>query len=427
MFSKIRQEISVRFKEKRIQQVVLLYSVNVISIPVGIVSSIIVTRFLGAEVYGDYKFLTSVFSLAVVLFTFGFFQAGNRALVLNNDITKAKEIYGTELVIVAMLFLIMAFCLTVFGQIDPNLKAKGLNNFFILLIPFSWVFLLLQYFEDLFQADNQIKLLAATRLWPKIGFLIIVLILLYFYSDYQGDRHSVIWLFFLSIQAIVFITVLMKIKPSFHNIKSRIAEIWKFNLTYGSHVFIGSLFSVGLGHLSGVLISYYGIDNTGVGYYTLALTFAAPLALIPNVIATTHYKDFSTQKQISARLIKVTLLFSLAGLIVLWIIVGPFIRIFYGPDFEPVIMLNLIVSTGVMFHGLADFFNRFLGAHGKGKALRNSSFIIGATLLILNLILIPKFGETGAAITKIASGGIYFMLMIFYYKNLRSELKNQYK
>ena len=91
----------------RIKQVVSLLAVNVFIIPLSFVSNIIITRFLGPIAFGDFKFLLYVFSFSLVLFNFGFFQAGNRALVLNTDLEKAREYYGSMLVILLGLFLVM--------------------------------------------------------------------------------------------------------------------------------------------------------------------------------------------------------------------------------------------------------------------------------------------------------------------------------
>jgi O-antigen/teichoic acid export membrane protein len=77
-----------------------------------------------------------------------------------------------------------------------------------------------------------------------------------------------------------------------------------------------------------------------------------------------------------------------------------------------------VVSFGVILNGLADFINRFLGSHGKGKALRNSAILVGFSLLILNIIFIPRFGETGAAYTKLLSGVIYLLSMYWFYRRL---------
>ena len=147
-----------------------------------------------------------------------------------------------------------------------------------------------------------------------------------------------------------------------------------------------------------------------------------PLAFIPNVIATSHYKDFSTSSKVSNMLLNITLAISLVSLLGAVVLVGPFVRIFYGSEFAPVIKLTYIVSFGILLNGLGDFFNRFLGSHGKGKALRNSAFIVGISVMMFNVILIPMFGEYGAALTTFISGLIYFVCMYIYYRRLVSAL-----
>lgn len=406
----------------RLKQVVSLFAVNILIIPLSIISNIFITRFLGPEAFGDFKFLYYVFTLAIVLFTFGFYQAGNRAMVLNADPEKTREYYGSMLIVTAGLFLVLAISLTIYAFIDNNITEKGLRNMLLAIIPFSWMFLLTNYFEVLFQADNKISLLAKSRLYPKIIFLFFVLLLFLFLSKFKGNRLAIIWTIFLFTHITGFLYILYKVNPSFRNSAARIKEIWHFNKTYGFNVYFGTIFNVAISSLSGLLIGYFGINNAGVGYYALALTIAEPLSFIPNVIATTHYKDFSTKNNIPARLTLVTLGVSASALILCWLLVGPFIRIFYGYEFRPVISLTFIVSIGVILNGFADYYNRFLGAHGQGKALRNSAIIVGIIVMICNFTLIPYFGETGAAYTRVISGIIYILSMLWFYRRLVSAL-----
>ena len=402
----------------KLRQVISLLSVNVIVIPLSVVSSMIITRFLGPVAYGDYKFLLNLFSLAVVIFSFGYFQAGNRALVLNNDIQKAKEIYGAELIITAILFLIMTAFLCAYALVDHNIIEKGLRKTLLLLIPFSWVFLLVKYFEVLFQADNKIKLLAKSRLYPQLGYFTSILIIYLFIFHYSGNKLAIIMAAYLLTQILAFSYIIYVINPSFKNLKRRIKEILVYNRSYGFNVYLGSVLAVGFSQLTGLLISYFASDNSGVGYFSLATTIAGPLSFIPNVIATTHYKDFSTSKQVPRKLFMTTIIVSGAALILCWLLVKPFIKYFYTPEFSPVIPLTYIVSIGIILNGVADFFNRFLGSHGKGKALRNSAFIVGFCLMIFNILLIPRFGETGAAWTLLLSGVVYFISIYWYYRKL---------
>lgn len=405
------------------RQVLGLFSVNIIGIPIAIITSIVVTRFLGAQGYGDYRFIISIFNFAIIIFTFGFFQAGNRALVLNNNKQKAKEYYGAELAITGGLFIIMSIFLACYALLDPNIQAKQLSKFLLFIIPFGWVFLISSYFETLFQADNRIRMLAQVRLYPKVGFLITAALIYFIFMDKEINRLAVIWGFYLSTEIIVYLFVLYKLRISFTNSKERLMEIWNFNKSFGFNVYIGSLFAVGFAALTEILISYFGVDNSGVGYYSLALAFCMPLSFIPNTIATTHYKDFSASERISKKLFLITLGLTLAALIGLWFVVGPFVEFFYGKEFSSVITITFIVSIGVTAHGFADFFNRYLGANGQGKTLRNSSFIVGTSILLFSLLFIPRWGEQGAAYAKLIAGFVYLTVIGWYYFKYTTKRK----
>ena len=181
------------------------------------------------------------------------------------------------------------------------------------------------------------------------------------------------------------------------------------------------MFAVGFASLTDVLISYFSVDNVGVGFYSLAVTFALPLSMVPATMATTHYKDFAKQKKISVKLILLTVLLSFCAMLCLWIVVPPFIKYFYGAEFLPVIKLNYLVCFGMIMHGMADFFNRFIAAKGKGLLLRNASFVVGFATLGINLLLIPSFGATGAAYTKILSGLVYLIVILVCYIKVKNK------
>jgi len=155
---------------KRLKQIASLFSVNIIGIPIGMFTSIILTRYLGANSYGDFMFINNLINLVIVIGTFGIFQAGNRAIVLTENKEKIKEYYGAEMVFTVGVFLIVFLFLFLFVNYDPNINAKGLRLITLFVMPFSWVYILVKYFEVLFQADNKIGLLAKTRLLPKFFF-----------------------------------------------------------------------------------------------------------------------------------------------------------------------------------------------------------------------------------------------------------------
>ena len=413
--SSIKSRALIYWKNKRIRQVFLLFSVNIASIPIGIITSVILSRYLGPNGFGDYQFLNNIFTFCIPVFVFGFFNAANRALVLNTNKEKAREYFGASFIILIGLFLIMSTVLTFYSFIDSNLKEKHLNNLLLYSIPFGWIYFASNYFETLFQADNRINLLAISRLLPKIGFLISAAVIYWFLSQ-NTSRLQVAWGLYISMQAITCIYIFYKINLSFKNIKTVMHEIWQYNKTYGIHVYIGGAFSTSVASLSGILISYFAENNSEVGFYSLALSLSAPLSFIPNAIATTNYREFAAHSRIPKKLTQLTLLLTSLSLIALWFIVPPFISYFYTDKFKPVVYLNLIVSITLACYGMADYYNRFLGSHGHGKLLRNTSFIFGSLILIFSVVFIPRFGARGAAFARLFGGVAYLLCMFYYYK-----------
>lgn len=411
-----KQYIRETIQSNSFKQVASLFSVNLIGIPLGIVTNIIVTKYLGAQLYGDYKFIQSVFHFAILLFTFGFFQAGNRAIVICKDEIKNREYYGAIFVIMIGVFIIMSISLAIYVHFDSNIISKGLSKTFLFILPLGFLYLWSRYYEVLLPADNQIGILSKLRLYPRILNLIGALILYYFLFNKQFNKLYLVLLLYSATQLVAYLYAIIKLRINFKSLKSNVVEIWQYNKSFGFNVYLGSLFAVGFANLTEILISYFGADNTGVGYYSLAVALSQPLSLIPSTIATTHYKSFASQNKISKKLVLTTLGLSIASMVVLWLAVPPFIIWFYGEAFRPVITINFFVCIGVMIYGLSDFYNRFLGAHGKGKLLRNASFVVGLGALVSNLIFIPSLGEYGAAYAKIMAGLIYLFIIIFYYR-----------
>lgn len=389
---------------------------NFASLPIGIATSILLARTLGAEGYGNYNFIISVFTFFSLIVTLGFFQAGNRALVLNHNEEIAKQYFGAMLAVLLVLFTALSSALLLYGLLDPNLKRKSIDSLFLAAIPLSLIFLSGNYIETLLQADNRIRLLSFHRLSTKIFYLLILT------SIFTAKNINGNWVLFaiysyLITHSLSFLLVLYKLKPSKKHLINRLREIWVYNKSFGFNVYLGGVLAVGFASLSQILISYFSSNNSGVGFYALAVTFCAPLSLIPNTIATVYYKEFAQSSKIPTITLKISFLISLLALIILWLAIKPFIFLFYGMAFKPVITFIYVLSIGVLAHGFGDMYNRFLGANGQAIALRDSAFVVGVASLIASFILIPRFGVMGAVITTLIAGFIYLSTIYLYYFN----------
>ena len=286
------------------------------------------------------------------------------------------------------------------------------------MIPFSIVFYVLQYLEQVLPSCNKINWLIIQRYTPRVGFFLIGLFVYFFVMkrNLSWNPVVVVWSSFLLTQLIVYLYVLRKMKPSFTNVKCRIQEIKCSIKEYGRHVYIGNLFSTAFAALMPVILSMVSETNSNVGFYSLSCTLSSPLSFIPIVIATSHYQQFASYASIPRKLLLVTCGISIFALVVLWTLIGPFISFFYTEEFLPVIALTFITSIGTLLYGISDFFSRFLMAKGMGKLLRNSSFIVGFTTFMCSLIMIPLFHAIGAAIANMMAGVVYLVTIVLYYK-----------
>lgn len=386
--------------------------------PVMLLLNILLARELGPIRYGDYTYLLSVLTLFTTIFTFGFFQAGGRALVLNSSHRRRLQYYGAELVILVFLYLLLNFALILFVQFDSNIREKGLLDYFSILLLCSWVFLFKRYCEVLFQADGKVQLLSFSKIFQPILYLSLIVLFAFFESDLSLRVVLIIFIGsnFFSVLVVVYI-----IRPNFNMLWRRLNEIWLYNKKFGFHLYLGSVLPLSLSMLSMMLISYYSDDNAGLAFYSIALSLSALITVIPNTMATVHYRSFSKSKVLPLELVAKTFMLTFIATFALIVCVQRFVQIAYGIDYVLVYKLVYILACGMLAHGFGDLLNRYLSAKGHGKYVRNASILTGLFLLSSSLMLIPIYQEYGAAISTSLTGLVYFLMLLFYYRKVANE------
>ena len=111
------------------------------------------------------------------------------------------------------------------------------------------------------------------------------------------------------------------------------------------------------------------------------------------------------------------------ALVVFYAFIEMVIVRFYSEDYIAVSEISKYLIIAFMFHGLGDLFNRFLGAKGKGKLLRNAAYVVGIVNVLGYTILVKYFDLNGAILTKILASGMYMIVMCFYYFNFIKKNK----
>lgn len=370
------------------------------------------TKQLDTEDYGEYSLFVNIFGVSKVLFNFGFFQSTGRIVALTTDKMQCCKIYGAALSICLLLDLIMNASIIFF--LCTFQKYQYLLSVFLLTIPLNWIYLIQEFMELVLQGNNKITILSISRIVPRLLFLMFVVICFSFI-----DEVSVATCLTAALMsyAIVYIVIIIKLSPDFYEIKKSLKKIWDSNLQFGFNIYIGSVFAVGIANLTGVLISYFISDTSNVGFYNLSLQLATPLTLVPNILATVLFTRFVNENKIKKEYEILVLVICISIAFFLFILSDTIVDFLYGEKYVYVAKLLNYLLIGSLLYGIANFYNKFLLAKGRGKELRNASFVVGFILLISNIFLIKIFGVLGAAYSYILAG-LANCLCIFYYYRL---------
>lgn len=393
------------------KQVLLLYSCTIIGVFIGVLVSILNTRNLCPSEYGDVRYINNIIALISGLFLFGYFVSGCRLLAVSKTKEEAREIKGIMLVILFGTVLLMMLVMAALGVFYNVVLEKPYANLFFVAIPFCGSTILLNYINTSSQGDNSIGMIAKARLLPGVAYLIFGFLVYY----YWGASSTKMILLQNGVYFVVLLILIILNKPSFKNLRANWRKLNEENRGYGLQVYYGALCNVSVQYIAGITLGLVALDNTDVGFYTLALTVTTPLAMLPNVIGTTKFKEFAHQNKISGKLIKYTVLLTLITYLGFIVLIYPVVDFLYDESYGIVALYACFLALGNSFQGLGDVFNRFLGAHSQGKQLRNGAWAAGLVLVIGFTVGIYYWGIWAAIITKILGSLTYFLMMLYFY------------
>ncbi|MBR6370353.1 MAG: hypothetical protein IKS24_04655, partial [Bacteroidaceae bacterium] len=152
-----------------------------------------------------------------------------------------------------------------------------------------------------------------------------------------------------------------------------------------------------------------------VGFYTLALSFAQPLSYLPGIVGTAYFKSFVHEDHIPGKVFFTTVILTVISCLGFVLLVHPVISL-YNESYGIVATYASWLAVGFSIHGVGDMINRYLGSHGQGVSIRNSSFTCGAVKILGSLFLVWQYSINGAIITVILSSLVYTLSLFWKYR-----------
>jgi O-antigen/teichoic acid export membrane protein len=185
-------------------------------------------------------------------------------------------------------------------------------------------------------------------------------------------------------------------------------------------IFFGLVINV-FSWIDSFTIGYYKTVSD-VGIYNVALPLAFLLLTIPGLflllflpLITKEYsrKNFSLISQLSKQIGKWIFILNLPLLILMILFPGAIINLLFRSEYIAAENSLRLLSIGIFFYSLSIVSENLLSMAGKSKTVLASLALASLTNIILNIILVPKWGIDGAAFSTMISY-IFWGILIFF-------------
>lgn len=360
----------------------------------------IIARFLGPSGKGEVFLITQIFGFIQVIFSFGFGPAIIYFLKKNEiSLEKVNLFIWVHCLLLAVLFTIGVFFISdiINTLIGGNLSVKLLAlTFFIGQI--NILSALIGY--KIQMSDDGIKYQSVAGLVSN-GFyvLFLVLALIVFNLGVVGVAYSLV-----GSALIKLIMFFLKKDSSLISFEKVDASDLNKLLKYGSHIFLTNFFLTSVFRIDTFFLNKM-VSTADLGLYSVSVNISELLLLIPSAIGIAlfpHLSGLIRDEQLSTMCLvgRVSFIIGLLGIVGLSIIGYPFIWVVFGESFLPAYVPFLFLLPGLMAMTVNYSYSNYFSSIGR-PLIGAYVFIAGLIInVILNLVLIPQLGISGAAISS---------------------------
>jgi O-antigen/teichoic acid export membrane protein len=379
-----------------------------------LVFNVFLSRTLGVENFGKWSFYFSIISIISVLSYFGINNASNKFIAQFNKTIFIKDVINSSIKIRFFISLIFSVVFLIFSQIILiNYGNLEMKRFFLCATPFIFLSGFVEYLKSVFSGLHRIKFNFIITIL-EYGFKLIFILFLVILS-------TKLWVVMGSLVLSLFITSLIGLyllyNFFYNSLKQTGKDFKKKILQYSYPLLIISLGSLALTEIDTVMIGLLS-SSYEVGVYAIAkqiilklphISFAIALGTMPIFAKITEENKEELKKKF-LKIIKINaLIFTIVC--VLLVFLSPFfIPLIFGVAYKASVLPLQILSIYLFFLASSIILNNFLDYSGKAKKRAIHMSITLCFNVLLNLILIPKYGSVGAAISTTISYTPYVIL-----------------
>jgi O-antigen/teichoic acid export membrane protein len=388
------------------------FGTRVLTIIIGLLTSVMVSRALGPEGKGLYAVAVSIGAVGV--------QFGNLGLHASNTYFIAQErgrlpvLLGNSL-LVGFGFggLIALACWIIFLLRPEWAPISGL----LLILALLWIPLGLLYllFQNLLIGIQEIFVYNQIELFTKIGAVALIGCAIFF------NQVNVQVLFSIGIISVSVASIWSLIKLCSHLAQAPIPslKLLKNGFLYGFKAYLAALFSFLVLKVDLLLVAYL-LGRVQAGYYSIAVGLADMVYLLPMVSGTILFPKLSAMSsnkekwKYSRRVAWIMTAFMVSVASFSGLFSRIFIRLLFGDVFIPAVAAFNWLLPAIVFLSINTVFMNYFASIGMPSITVYSPGLAMVTNVLLNLILIPKLGIIGASMSSIVAYGMMLIMSIIY-------------
>ena len=398
--------------------VVSVVSAKVVVLVVTALSTPLLYRFLGPSAFGEYAFLLSVFAMYMIFVSSGITDGVRKFLAEDRGAANWSEhvvgFYFRLAVLLSVLGALLLVLATWTGLVGLAFGAELTTSFYVLAaLVVSAQFR--DYARKTLMGFGLEKYSEPLKVLDKLGFVVVAVPLTYVGLGVHGALAGHL---FASVLVAVIGLALVHRRISLTCMFTRPTKRFprKELLTFNSMSIALVFLLMSLYHIDIVMLHRFRAD-AAVGNYRAALTIAEFLWFVPMAIQTVFVHStselwsqnrFRKISELASRTTRYTFLLTAVMAVGLAALADVAVPIYFGTEAEPAITPLLLLLPGALGFALA----RPILAVSQGEGtLRYPVAATGAAAainLVLNLVLIPRFGMQGAAVaTSIGYGSMF--------------------
>jgi O-antigen/teichoic acid export membrane protein len=387
---------------------------NVAQVTTGFLVSIILARALGPEGRGEYALLILVTGTLAMIMNPAIYASAN--YFMSTKKWKSNEAFWTVLISSSGLGLLAGIaCVSVASIIKIE---TGQNGFFVLaLAVLTAIIVVSSSINGLFYGSGNIHTITNWKTLYSITQLIV-----FFLVAYYTTSVYIFFIAFTLMSAVDLIVMLVKF-----SLRADISFTFQITLfrqlfRYGFPVY-GSRILLFIGQRLDTYLVYFFLGTVSLGYYTIAVTFAEQLWILPLSVSMIMMPNLGSRETddaaiLTTKIVRIASIFVVLGSLVLALFTPFAFPMLYGNEYDPVILPLLCLLPGTATIGLFSIAEPFFQSRGRPKIPLAITAIGICMNLAMDLILIPVFGTVGAASASTIAYVLQFAVTVLLFKKM---------